>query len=141
LILDVMPTKERVLGSTNSWFAPAMASAEGVEIAGLRARMITSTYFLATKLEAFRARGNDDYRSSHDLEDVIAVVDGRPEIIDEVRTAVADVRGHIASEMRRLLDTRQFLEALPGFLLPDAASQGRQRLLRERLDALAQADA
>ncbi len=140
LILDVMPTDERVLGSTNSWFAPAIASAVDVEIAGLRARVITSAYFLATKLEAFQGRGNDDYRGSHDLEDVIAVVDGRPEIVNEVRAAHANVRGYIASEIRRLLDTRQFLDAIPGFLLPDAASQGRQSILRERLNALAQSN-
>jgi len=140
LILDVMPTDEGVLGFTNSWFAPAIASAADVEIAGLRVRVITSPYFLATKLEAFQGRGNNDYRGSHDLEDVIAVVDGRPEIVDEVRAADASVRGYIASEMRRLLDTRQFLEAIPGFLRPDAASQERQPLLQRRLNALAQSD-
>jgi hypothetical protein len=67
----------------------------------------------------------------------MTVVDGRPEIIDEVHNAPADVRGYIASEMGRLLNTRQFLDALPGFLLPDSASQGRQPLLRQRLRALA----
>lgn len=141
LILDVMPTDEGVLGFTNSWFAPAIASAAEMEIAGLRVRVITSTYFLATKLEAFRRRGNDDYRGSHDLEDVIAVVDGRPEIVDEVRQAPRDVRSYIASEMRRLFDAQQFLDALPGFLRPDSASQGREPLLRERLKSLARSDA
>jgi hypothetical protein len=139
LIIDVIPSDEGILGFSNHWCAPAIASARDMEIAGIRTRVIASTYFLATKLEAFRGRGNDDY-SSHDLEDVVTVIDGRPEIVDEVRSALADVRGYIASEIRRLLDTRQFLDALPGFLLPDAASQGRQPLLRERLNALAQSD-
>jgi hypothetical protein len=141
LIIDVMPTDERILGFSNQWYAPAISSAQDIEIAGLRTRVITSTYFLATKLEAFRGRGNDDYSGSHDLEDVITVIDGRPEIVREVRDAPPDVRGYVASEMRRLLGTRQFLDALPGFLLPDSASQARQPLLRERLNALAQSDA
>jgi hypothetical protein len=140
LIIDVMPTDERILGFTNQWYIPAISSAQDVAIAGIRTRVITSTYFLATKLEAFRGRGNDDYSGSHDLEDVTTVIDGRPEIVREVRDAPPDVRGHIASEMRRLLGTRQFLDALSGFLLPDSASQGRQPLLRERLNALAQSD-
>lgn len=38
---------------------------------------------------------------------------------------------------RDLLATRAFMDALPGFLLPDAASQGRQALLLNRLQALA----
>ncbi len=71
--------------------------------------------------------------------DVIAVVDGRPQIVDDVRNAPDDVRGYIASEIAQLLATRQFLDALPGFLLPDSASQARQALLRERLSALAKA--
>jgi hypothetical protein len=140
LIIDVMPTDERILGFSNQWYAPTISSAQDIQIAGIRTRVITSTYFLATKLEAFRGRGNDDYSGSHDLEDVITVVDGRPEIVNEVRDATSDVRRYIASEMRRLLGTRQFLEALPGFLLPDSASQGRHPLLRERLNLLAQSD-
>ena len=141
LIIDIMPIDERILGFSNQWYAPAISSAQNIEIAGIRTRVITSTYFLATKLEAFRGRGHDDYRGSHDLEDVIAVIDGRPEIVNEVYDAASDVRGYVASEMRRLLGTRQFLDALPGFLLPDSASQARQPLLRERLEALAHSDA
>lgn len=136
-----MPTDERILGFSNRWYAPAIASAQYLEVAGLRIRLVTPIYFLATKLEAFRGRGNDDYGGSHDLEDVIAVIDGRPEIVEEVRNAPSDVRGYIASEIRRLLDTRAFLDGLPGFLLPDSASQARYPLLRERLDALAQSGA
>ena len=108
-----------------------------MEIAGIRARVITSIYFLATKLAAFKGRGHDDYRGSHDLEDVITVIDGRPEIVDEVRNAPPNVRDYIASETRRLLDARAFVDVLPGFLLPDAASQARYPIVRERLNALA----
>jgi hypothetical protein len=136
LILDVMPTEAQILGFASQWYSAAIAAAQDVEIAGIRARVITSPYFVATKLEAFRGRGKDDYRGSHDLEDVMTVVDGRRELIDEVHRAPADVRTYIASEMQRLLDTRQFLDALPGFLLPDSASQARQPLLRERLSRL-----
>ncbi|OLD12458.1 MAG: hypothetical protein AUJ01_16205 [Acidobacteria bacterium 13_1_40CM_3_65_5] len=137
LIIDVMPTDERILGFSNQWYAPAINAAQDLEIAGLRTRVITSPYFLATKLAAFRGRGHDDYSGSHDLEDVITVIDGRPEIVDEVRNAAPDVRGYIASAMKRLLDTRSFVDALPGFLLPDGASQARYPVVRERLNALA----
>ena|SRR5205809_5719524 len=105
------------------------------------ARVITSTYFPATKLAAFSGRGHDDYSGSHDLEDVITVMDGRPEIVNEVRNASRDVRGYIACEIRRLLEVRPIVDALTGFLLPDAASQARYPILRERLDLLAQSDA
>ncbi len=72
LILDVMPTDERVLGFSNRWYAPAIAAAQRITIAGMDIRVVTAVYFLATKLEAFRGRGRNDYRASHDLEDVVA---------------------------------------------------------------------
>lgn len=40
-------------------------------------------YFCATKLEAFGGRGKNDYLASHDLEDLITVVDGRPELLED----------------------------------------------------------
>jgi hypothetical protein len=112
-----------------------------MEIAALRIRVITPIYFLATKLETFRGRGNNDYSGSHDLEDVIAVIDGRPEIVDEVLAASSDVRSYIGSEVGQLLSTRAFIDTLPGFLLPDSASQARRPLVLERLTMLAQSDA
>jgi hypothetical protein len=33
------------------------------------------TYFVGTRIEAFRGRGEEDYFVSHDREDLIAVVD------------------------------------------------------------------
>lgn len=140
LTIDVMPTDESVLGFSNRWYEPAIASAQSVEIAGLNIRLITPVYFLATKLEAFHGRGNDDYSGSHDLEDVIAVVDGRPEIVEEVRRAPSEVRTYIGSEMRLLLSMRAFVDGLGGFLLPDPASQERLPILRDQLTALAHSD-
>ena len=66
----------------------------------------------------------------------IAVVDGRPEIVTDVAAASSGVREYIAGEIQALLDNPDFIEALPGFLLPDAGSQSRRSLLEERLRAL-----
>jgi hypothetical protein len=136
LVLDVMPTNPQILGFSNRWYAPAAASAQRVTVAGLTVRVITPVYFVATKLEAFRGRGRGDYAASHDLEDVIAVVDGRSELVGEVQAAEEDVRGFIASEVGRLLAVRAFVDALPGLLLPDSASQQRVPVVRRRLEQL-----
>lgn len=89
-----------------------------------------------TSLDAFYGRGRGDIVASHDLEDIIAVVDGRPEIVSEVAAVSADVRDYIGAEIRALLENPDFVEALGGFLLPDAGSQGRRPLLEARLRAL-----
>jgi len=136
LIIDVMPTDERILGFSNRWYGPAIAAAKSVAIAGLEPRVITAVYYLATKLEAFRGRGSGDFGGSHDLEDLIAVVDGRAEIVEDEHQAESDVRLHVATEIRGLLQNPAFVDALPGFLLPDAASQQRLPILLDRLEQL-----
>jgi len=99
-------------------------------------RVLTAPCFLATKLEAFHGRGRNDFYSSHDLEDAITVIDGRAEIIAEVLSSPDEVRNFISSSLGELLRTATFLEALPGYLLPDIASQSRLTQLRHRLRQL-----
>jgi len=138
-VLDVMPLDEKVLGFTNIWYQPAINEAEEREILpGMTIKVISAPYFCATKLEAFEGRGADDYLASHDLEDIITVIDGRAEIIEEISRAPEDVRNYISGKIWGLLHNRQFLDALPGYLLPDEASQGRLRILTERLTQIAE---
>lgn len=137
LIVDIMPTDAAVLGFSNRWYSAAIDTAETLHIAGHDVRVVTPLLFIATKLEAFHGRGGNDVFASHDLEDIISVVDGRPEIVNDVAAADVDVRRYIRTEIRALLDDPNFIEALGGFLLPDAASQGRRSLLERRLRSLA----
>ena len=133
LIVDVMPVNERVLGFSNRWYRGAIETAQRFDVAGYQVHVVTPALFIATKLEAFHGRGGDDVVASHDLEDIVAVLDGRPEIVADVAAASDDVREYIGTEIQSLLDNPDFIEALSGFLLPDAASQARRGLLEERL--------
>ena len=90
IILDVMPTDPALLGFANKWYEPAMATAIATALpSGMSIRMVPAPYFLATKLEAFDGRGKGDYRSSPDMEDIVTVLDGRPEILDEIERAIS----------------------------------------------------
>jgi predicted nucleotidyltransferase len=51
---------------------------------GPSVRVITAPSFLATKLEAFRGRGKMDYQASHDLEDFVAIIEGREDVVLKV---------------------------------------------------------
>ena len=137
VVIDVMPIDEKVLGFTNRWYRVAVESADTMIVAGQTIRVVKPVYFVATKLEAFHGRGADDVTLSHDLEDIIALIDGRAEIVGEIANATADVRAYIASEIRRLMSDEDFREAIPGFLLPDSASQSRRALLEGRFNAIA----
>ena len=133
----MIPTDASVLGFRNRWFPTAIDTAQRLDIAGHDVRSVTPALFIATKLEAFHGRGGEDVFGSHDIEDIVAVVDGRPEIVADVAATDEQVRGYIVSEIRALLDNPNFVEALPGFLLPDAANQARRPILDRRLRALA----
>ena len=103
----------------------------------LKIRLVAPVYFCASKLEAFAGRGKNDFSASRDLEDLIAVVDGRAELVGEIRAAANDVRSYLAKEIKKLLSIREFTDALPGHLQPDTASQERVGTIISRLEEIA----
>src|SRR6266851_2931963 len=111
--LDVMPTDETILGFSNRWYKPAIEAAAIVAIDGFELRVVTTPYFIGTKLEAFRGRGKGDFYASSDLEDIITVLDGRPTVVEEVADSPRELRRYIGKEVGRLLDNREFVNALP----------------------------
>lgn len=138
LIVDVMPLDEKVLGFSNRWYADAIRSATLLHLeTDLPLRVAPAPHFIATKLEAFRGRGKGDYFASHDLEDLIAVIDGRENIVDEIAASSPELRFFVAEGIHSLIAEPRFIDALPGFLLPDEASQGRLTIMLDRLETLA----
>jgi predicted nucleotidyltransferase len=136
--LDVMPVDERVLGFSNLWYRLALETSQTVRLANdLTIRVVTAPLFLGTKLEAFKGRGKNDYFASHDLEDVIAVIDGRPSLWSEVQKAPKDLKGYLAHEIRELIGKQEFIDALPGYLMPDPGSQARLGNLLKTLRSFA----
>jgi len=138
LILDLMPTEPSILGFSNTWYGPALEHARRIRIGEDEIRLITAPYFLATKLEAFHGRGRNDFRS-HDMEDIVTVIDGRAELAEEVKSASTELKQYLSAQVQALLSNRDFLDALPGHLLPDAASQQRFGLVVKRMQQLVNA--
>jgi hypothetical protein len=95
-------------------------------------RRIAAPAFIATKLEAFVSRGRGDFLSSHDLEDVLTVVDGRPSIVDELRTASHGLRQFVRETVGALLSEPRFEDYLPGLL----ADSSRTNIVLDRLRSL-----
>jgi predicted nucleotidyltransferase len=134
--LDVMPAAESVLGFSNRWYDAALRSAARVQLpGGVSIRLVTAVCFLATKLEAFEDRGRGDYLESHDLEDVLSVVDGRPEIVAEISDAEPGIRTYVAAVFEQLISDEGFLNALPG-LVTEGSSATRVPMVIERLQSI-----
>lgn len=138
LMLDVMPSTEVLGHSVNRWYQQTVRTANYLNLPnGLKIKIISPPLFIATKLEAFYERGNGDYMSSHDIEDIINVFDGRPELSDEVVVAPDDVRSYLRNEFDELLADENFVDAVPIHLRGDAVSQARFPIILERMRRVA----
>lgn len=136
--VGIMPTDEGILGFSNKWYSQAIEDSNEVEIeANLKIRMVTAPYFLATKIEAFYGRGKKDFLASHDMEDIITLIDGREEIIKEINSSPSDLSAYLSAQFQNFLSNELFIESLSGHLLPDKASQARLPILLERIEKIA----
>ncbi|MEX2489830.1 MAG: hypothetical protein WD356_09940 [Pseudomonadales bacterium] len=141
LILDVMPTDESILGFGNPWYVAAIKAAEKINLeTGESLSLVTSPYFLITKLDAFANRGKGDFQMSHDMEDVIAVLDGRPELLTELESTDPTLRTTIALRIKDLLAKQSFVQSIPGHLPGDSASQQRVPRIMQLLRQIAELD-
>lgn len=136
--VDVMPTLPDVLGFSNRWFPLALSTAWTAELPGGRTiQVISAPAFIATKLEAFAGRGQGDHLFSHDLGDIVSVVDGRESLLSELQASAPELRNGVAAAVALLLATRGFMDSLPGHLPGDAASQQRLPDLVSKLRRIA----
>ncbi len=133
VLFDLMPVQPDVLGFSNRWYPYAVETAVPVDLgSGVTIRLVSAVAFVATKLEAFAGRGGGDFLSSHDLEDVLNIVDGREELASEMAAAPADVRQAVAAAFGPLLASPDFANVLPGLL----AEPERVGVVLGRLKAL-----
>lgn len=134
-IFDLMPVDAKVLGFSNRWYEEAVRSARTIRIADdIEIRVAAAPAFIATKLEAFIDRGKGDFLASHDLEDVLTVIDGRIELLDELRAAPAELRSAVAGILARLLGHPDFVNCLPGLI----ADADRAEVVHGRIRRLAE---
>jgi predicted nucleotidyltransferase len=133
LQLDLVPLDEKILGFSNPWYRVGYAAAVVSHVAeGLSLRHLSAPHFLATKFEAFKDRGQGDVYLSHDLEDIITVIEGRSAVALEVAAASADVREHVSKSVAALQVLPHFHNALPGLL----SDPGREETVLARLNRI-----
>lgn len=130
VLFDLMPVQPEVLGFSNRWYPFAVETAEPVELSpGIIIWLVSAVAFVATKLEAFAGRGAGDFLTSHDLEDVLNIVDGREELANELAAAPEELQQVVSSAFQQLISNPDFGSALPGLIAePERASLIMQRL-------------
>jgi hypothetical protein len=138
LVLDAIPTDASILGFANRWQRAAVPHAIDRRLpSGAALAVVSPPYLIATKLEAFADRGHDDRITSPDFADIVTLVDGRAELVEEIGAAPADLQTYLAIELARHQAHWQFVDGVYAALLPDDASQARaERIVIPRLQAI-----
>ncbi|MGD9818135.1 MAG: hypothetical protein AB7V04_05465 [Desulfomonilaceae bacterium] len=119
--VDIMPTDNRILGFSNEWYMEAINTAQWFDISGeLNIRVISAPCFIMTKLAAFNNRGRKNFLDIRDMEDIVAILDGRPEIVQEVKTSNSMLRAAIMENFRILFQDEDFIDSIPGHSVDDS---------------------
>lgn len=134
LKVDFMPVDGDILGSSNQWYEKGVATAISHTLpSGLEIKYLSPPLFIATKIEAYNDRGGNDPLWSHDLEDVLLVIDGREELVAELAAADEDVRAFISEQLGALQKHPDFEHFLHG---NTKGPEGRVEIIMERIAAL-----
>ncbi|WP_083221586.1 MULTISPECIES: hypothetical protein [unclassified Pseudomonas] len=133
LKVDFMPTDEKVLGFSNTWFVGGLENAVDYTLPnGTSIKVFAAPWFLAAKLQAYQGRGHGDVLMSNDIEDIIALLDGREELIDEVKQAPFELRRFVSDQFTALLRQSAFQDVIQS----TAQDADREILIHERLKTL-----
>lgn len=132
LLVDVMSTKAVGWAPTNPWFKEGFEHLAAVALnKNITIHIMPVAYFMAAKFVAFHNRGKDP-RTSHDLEDIIYVMDNRIDLVDQLLNAPENVRNYLNGELENLLKLE---EAVLGHLNPFTQKE-RFDLLKEKIEAI-----
>ncbi len=131
-----MPLDAGVLGFTNRWYRSGVVTAEEVSLAeDTTIRILNPPHFLASKMEAYGGRGGDDPFMSHDLEDVISVLAGRPDCVKEVQAAGPELAHWLGAQLASVFPRERRIELVACHMSPTAPA-GLAEVVADRISGL-----
>lgn len=109
IAVDIMPSEDGPYGPANKWYKIGFENLSTIEVKGQNIRVFSAPCYLATKFEAFNDRGGD-YRTSHDFEDIIYVLDNRTTIVTEINAGHPEIKQFIIEELIKIRKSNNFTE-------------------------------
>lgn len=134
IAIDIMPAEDSSIGISNKWYKPGFKNLQKVQLEeNVDIKILPTPYFLATKLEAFKDRGENDFYGSHDFEDIIYLIDNRSTIVSEILEADEEVKQFIKTELTAIKNHKQSDEILAMHIHP-LIREERFKILIEKID-------
>lgn len=126
IIVDVMPTGKDVLNFSNQWYPEGFMNAIDYSIDDeVTIKIFDVTYFIASKLEAFKSRGKNDGRTSSDFEDIVYVFENRKSVWDDMENAKDELKKYLKEEFTNLIANpffEEWIDAHAGYGSPPATN-------------------
>lgn len=115
--VDTIPEESSVVGYRDiKWFKEGKIYTIEKELpSGKRIKILSLSYFLATKLEAWQDRGGGDFLADPDIEDIISILDGTDDL-NEILTSPVSVRNYLIQSFDEFLKNDNFKRSIAGHI-------------------------
>jgi hypothetical protein len=130
VIVDVMPTDASVIGFTNRWYADGFKFAKTIQLDELPVKIFTLPFFIASKIEAFKSRGQNNYLFSSDFEDIVYILENNSNIASLILESPKDVRQYLKQCFTNFLQDVEFEEGVSAHLEPITQAQQIEKIFR-----------
>lgn len=128
--VDVMNTKAIGWAPANPWFAPGYRVKQAVVIDEQTLHILPLPYFLASKFTAYKGRGGNEPRTSHDFEDVVYILDNCTDIVQQLINMPADVKPFLKEQLQAMLTDEVKQEAITGNLFYENREARFQKIMQ-----------
>ncbi len=123
--VDIMTPFEKTLGFTNKWYKDGIQNKMTVTLTdSIDINIFSLPYFIASKIEAHFSRGDDDFRFSHDIEDIITVLDGQNNF-SSLLNSPKKVKDYLKDKLKSFNKNPLFIESISGHLSGGATKNAR----------------
>lgn len=135
--VDIMPAEDSQFGPSNKWYKIGFQDLWNVKARDEEIQILSAPTYLATKFEAFNNRGGD-YRTSHDFEDFIYLLDNRITIVAEIEKAHPDIKEFLHQEFDKIRNSPFLEEILSAHIHPLVLQERYPVILRKMNQILSQ---
>jgi len=132
--IDIMPAEDGPLGPTNKWYKFGFDNLWTARAQDEAIKILPAPCYLATKFEAFNDRGRD-YRTSHDFEDIIYILDNRTTIVEEVKSTNPEIKNFLQTQLSKLEKDISYDEILSAHIHP-LIIEDRAPIVKEKISQI-----
>lgn len=119
-IVDFLPPDASLFGMTTSWYPLSVeCSVLHAVLPDLNIRVISAPLFICTKFDAHDDRGQGNLHESKDIGDILAVIEGREELLQDVSVAPQVAKSFIVQRFNELLEHKSFEDCLQWHIYDD----------------------